>query len=95
MYIANMTDDMGSLLFPFHPIITPYYEWALKEKVIMDAMFNSDGEYTNLLKMAQSERAKAWLDAYNITTEKGFGEYVNQQRKKELGWYHQYFRYFQ
>lgn len=95
MYIANMCDDEGNLLFPFHPKITPYYEWAIKEKVLMDAVFNSEGDYTNLLKLSQNERVKAWLEAYDITTEKGYGEYVTQQKKKELGWYNQYFKFFQ
>lgn len=95
MYVATMTDEMGNILFPFHPIITPYYEWALKEKVLTDAMYNSEGDYGTLLKDARNERSKAWLEAYDITTEKGFGEYVGQQKKKELGWYHQYFRYLQ
>lgn len=95
MYLGTMQDEEGNVLFPFHPLITPYYEWAVKEKVIMDAIFNSDGDYSQLLKLAQSERVKAWLDAFNITTEKGYGEYVDLQRKKELGWYNQYFKYFQ
>lgn len=95
MYLGNMQDSEGNLLFPFHPLITPYYEWMIKEKVLMDAVFNSDGNYTELLQFAQRERAKAWLDAYDITTSKGYGEYVDMQRKKELGWYNQYFKYFQ
>lgn len=95
MYLATMCDDEGNLLYPFHPLITPYYEWALKEKIIMDAVFNSDGDYSGKLKLAQSERLKAWLDAFNITTDKGYGEYVEYQRRKELSWYNQYFKYFQ
>lgn len=96
MYIGTMQDEYGNILFPFHPLITPYYEWALKEKVIMDAIFNSDGSnYGELLKLAQLERVKAWLDAFDITTSKGYGEYVDMQKKKELGWYNIYFKYFQ
>jgi hypothetical protein len=95
MYLGTMEDDEGNLLFPFHPLITPYYEWSIKERVLMDAIFNSDGNYGDKFKLAQSERVKAWLDAFNITTEKGYGEYVDLQRKKELGWYNQYFKYFQ
>lgn len=95
MYLGTMEDEEGNLLFPFHPLITPYYEWSIKEKVLMDAVFNSDGNYGDKLKFAQAERVKAWLDAYNITTEKGYGEYVDLQRKKELGWYNQYFKFFQ
>lgn len=95
MYIATMCDEEGNLLFPFHPMITPYYEWSIKEKILLDAIFNSDVVDGNLLKLAQTEKAKAWLDAYDMTTSKGFGEYVNMQRKKEFGWYNQYFKFFQ
>ena len=95
MYLGTMEDEDGNVLFPFHPMITPYYEWSIKEKVLMDCIFNSDGNYGDMYKLAQSERVKAWLDAYNITTEKGYGEYVDMQRKKELGWYNQYFKFFQ
>ena len=95
MYLGTMQDEEGNILFPFHPLITPYYEWSLKEKVIMDAIFNSDGNYGELLKLAQLEKTKAWLDAFGITSDKGYGEYVDSQRKKELGWHNQYFKYFQ
>ena len=82
MYLATMEDEDGNMLFPFHPMITPYYEWMIKEKVIMDSIFNSDGGNIDMLKLAQAERGKAWLDAYDMTTSKGYGEYVNNQRKR-------------
>jgi hypothetical protein len=95
VYIGLMKDMDGNVTFPFHPMITPYYEWMCKEKILQDAIFNSDkpgiGE---LYKEAKMERAKAWLDAFNITTEKPVQEWKEHQRRKELNWYHQYFRYF-
>lgn len=95
MYLATMQDEEGLLLFPFHPLITPYYEWSIKEKVLMDCIFNSEGaEYANLFKLAQSERVKAWLDAFNVTSSKEYGDYLEMQKKRELKWYNQYFRYF-
>lgn len=95
MYLGTMEDEEGNLLFPFHPLITPYYEWSIKEKICMDAIFNGDGNYGDLYKLAQQERVKAWLDAFNITSDKGYGEFVDQQRKKELSYYNKYFKYFQ
>lgn len=92
MYLGSMQDEDGNILFPFHPLITPYYEWSIKEKIVMDAVFNSDGNYGEKLKFAQNERVKAWLDAFSITTDKSYGEYVDSQRRKELGWYNQYFK---
>jgi hypothetical protein len=98
MYLGTMMDEEGNILFPFHPLITPYYEWALKEKVIMDAIFNSDIEMQTavkvLLPIAQQERKKAYNNAFDITTTKGYGEYADAQRKKELSWYNTYFKPF-
>ncbi len=96
MYVGMMKDVDGNITFPFHPLITPYYECALREKIISDAIFNSDGSnLTELFKLAQQERGKAWIEAFNFTTEPAYGHMVDLQRKKELGWYAQYFRYFQ
>lgn len=94
MYLATMEDEEGHLLFPFHPLITPYYEWSIKEKVLQDTIFNSDGDYANMYKLAQQERVKAWLDAYNVTATREYGEYIAMQKKKEMGWYNEYFKYF-
>lgn len=93
MYLATMQDEEGHLLFPFHPLITPYYEWSVKEKVTQDAIFNSDGNYGELLKYATNERVKAWLDAYAVTSTKEYGDYVASQKKKEMKWYNEYFKY--
>jgi hypothetical protein len=97
MYLGNMRNEDGELLFPFHPMITPWYEWSIKYEIILNAIFNSNlgNEASNLLAIASKERSGAWLDAFNFTTDKGFGEYLDLQKKKELAWYNQYFKYFQ
>lgn len=95
MYLATMQDEEGHLLFPFHPLITPYYEWSIKEKILCDTIFNADGNYGDMYKLAQQERVKAWLDAYDVTATKEYGDYVDMQRRKEMKWYNEYFKYFQ
>lgn len=96
MYIGLMKDKDGNITYPFHPLITPYYEWSIKEKILSDAIFNSDGaNLGELFKIAQQERTKAWIDAFNFTMDKAYGDYVKMQRKKELQWYNQYFKYLQ
>lgn len=96
MYLGMMKDLDGNITFPFHPLITPYYEWAIKEKILSDAIFNSDAaNLGDLYKIAERQRQLAWLDAFNITVDSSFGQYVDRQRKKELGWYNQYFKFFQ
>ncbi len=96
MYVGMMMDLEGNITFPFHPMITPYYEASIKEKVISNAIFNTEGQNLGeLYKLAQLDRVKAWLDAFNFTTEREYGEYLRHQHNKELGWYNQYFKYFQ
>lgn len=95
VYIGTMMDHDGNITFPFHPMITPWYEWSIKEKVLSDMIFNSDSSNIGeLYKLAQRERQLAWIDAFNFSTEKSYGQFVETQRKKELGWYHEWFRYF-
>lgn len=98
IYIGLMKDQEGNITFPFHPMITPWYEWTIKYNIIVDAIFNSDinreeAEYKR--KLAEKEKTQAWADAFNFTLDKGFGEYTKSQRKKELQWYSEWFKYFQ
>ena len=97
IYIGLMQDDEGNILYPFHPLITPYYEWSMKEKIISDAIFNSDSPgLGELYKICQLERSKSWLDAFNFTIDdQSYGNYKKKQRERELGWYSKWFRYFQ
>lgn len=96
LYVGMMKDIDGNITFPFHPLITPYYEWALKEEILSKALFNSDAtNIGELYKLASENRKKAWLDAYNFTTTRGYGEEIAAQKKRELGWYHEWFKYFQ
>lgn len=96
IYIGMMKDVDGNITFPFHPLITPYYTWSIKEKILSDMIFNSDNnQAADMWKIANKERQLAWLDAFNFTVDNSFGKYIDGQRKKELGWYAKYFRYFQ
>lgn len=97
MYIGTMKDENGEMLFPFHTLITPYYEWSLKEKIIMNLIFNTEGDRNlgELLKLCQLEKAKDWLDAFNFTSDRTFGQMVALQKKKEYEWYSKYFKFFQ
>lgn len=98
MYIGMMKDEDGNITFPFHPMITPWYEWTIKYNIIVDAIFNSDinrEEAEYFRKIAEKEKSQAWIDAYNFTLDKGYGEYVKAERRRELGWYNQWFKYFQ
>ena len=63
----------------------------------MNLIFNTEGDRNlgELLKLCQLEKAKAWLDAFNFTSDRTFGQMVALQKKKEYEWYSKYFKFFQ
>ena len=91
MYMAHMQDETGEPIVPFHPLITNWYEWCLKEKILQDMLFNSDGDVANKLKYASQEKAKYWLDAQNFVTEPFHKELAQMQIRKEQKFYKEYY----
>lgn len=95
MYVANMTNDEGEIMVPFHPLITPWYVWNCVEYVITNMIFDTD-EDLNKLKMqkdlAVDEKNKAWINCWSFSNNKEFLQWQNEQRKKELDWYNKWFR---
>lgn len=93
MYQTNMEDEDGNILVPFHPLLTNWYEWSVKEKILQDIMFNSDADVVNLLKYATQQRGLFWLDALNFAMEPEAGELQKSYQKRENEYYNKYYKY--
>lgn len=93
MYYSALKDEKGNILVPFHPLITEWYEWCVKEKILLDMAMNSDADVGNKLKLAQSEKTKAFLDAWGITLEPTYKELYKHEKQKEMEMYNKYFRH--
>lgn len=93
MYYSNLQDDEGNILVPFHPLITNWYEWCVKEKILMDMAFNSDGNVADKLKLAQMEKSKAWLDALDFEMEPEYHQLKSMQKKNEMKMWEKYFKW--
>ncbi len=92
-YLSSMEDDDGNIIIPFHPLITTWYEWCVKEKILQDLLFNSDDpDVITKLKLAQQEKSKFWLDAWNFQLEPGYKEVQQYQAQKEANYYAKYFK---
>ena len=93
MYLAAMMNEEGQILIPFHPLLTPWYEAVLTEKIIYMGIMNSDE--TNLAdkyKLAQQKSSETWLDAWNFTTDRTYQQIQQAQKDKETKWFNQYYR---
>jgi hypothetical protein len=93
MYYGMLEDEEGNVLVPFHPLLTTWYEWCVKEKILMDMAFNSDGDVVNKLKLAQMEKSKAWLDALDYASEPSYKQQQEYQRRKEVDMWNKYFKW--
>lgn len=93
MYYANLEDEEGNVLVPFHPLITDWYEWCVKEKILMDMAFNSDGDVVNKLKLATMKKNGAWLDALDFALEPSYKQQQDYQKKKEMDMWKKYFKW--
>lgn len=93
MYFTNLLNENGEIMVPFHPLISNWYEWCIKEKIYEDMMFNSDGDVVNKLKYAKQEKAKYWLDALSFVTDPFYKELEQIQKRKEMKFYNEYFNF--
>ena len=93
MYWEHLMDDDGNILVPFHPLITPWYEWCVKEKILLYAMMNSEADVVNKLKVVQAEKTKSWIDAWNITTEPEYKQLHEYEKRKEMEMWRHYYKW--
>lgn len=92
MYFTAMQDENEEPIVPFHPLITNWYEWCIREKILQDMLFNSDGDVAQKLQYASREKAKYWLDAMNFVMEPFYKELSEIQRRKEQKFYNTYYK---
>jgi hypothetical protein len=93
MYLAAMRNEQGELLVPFHPLITPWYEAVLAEKILYVAIMNSDeNNLADKYKLAQQKVLDTWLDAWNFTTDRTYQQIQQIQRDREVKWFNKYYR---
>ncbi len=92
MYFTVMQDEDGNVLVPFHPLISNWYEWCIKEKILQDMLFNSDGDVTRKLEYASKQKSLYWLDAVNFVSEPLYKELKETQLKRDRKLYDQYYK---
>lgn len=93
MYLAAMRNEEGEILVPFHPLVTPWYEATITEKILYTAIMNSDEpNLGEKYKLAQQKTIDAWLDAWNFTTDRTYQQISQAQRDREMKWHNKYYR---
>lgn len=91
MYFASLMDEQGNIKLPFNPKIFPWYKWCVIEEILLKMVFNSDQDVAQKLKLAQQEKTKAWLDAFNFTIDQSYAEAVKYQKDREMEMFKKYY----
>ncbi len=93
-YLGKLEDEEGNLLYPFHPIINPYYEWSLKVKILEDMYMNSEADVIQKLGYAKEEKINAYQQAYDYVMSPKVRQWENYKKKKDIEFFNKYIRIF-
>ena len=89
-YLADMVDEEGNLLVPDHALLNEYYEYALKEKILENMMYNGEN-IGDLLQYTQQKLRMARNNALSYVNTPNFEE---MRRLNEVNRAAQYSKYY-
>jgi len=73
-YVSEMVDDEGNLLILDHPLVIPYYEYAIKERIFEDVWLNDLLQVQNKLSYLKESLRTAQMDALRFVRTSDFAE---------------------
>ena len=88
-YICDMIDEKGNLLVLDHDLTNDYYEWAIKEAVLTDIVYNGDADAVNLLKDARMITPIKRNEAMSIVLMPEYQKLNDYTKKLESDFYYQ------
>lgn len=95
MYTAKLLSEDGQILIPFHPLITPWYEWKCVEEILNSMFFDSDIDLNKLQadkQIAQDKMNTTWLQCVSVCNKKDYQQWKNDQLSKENTWFNKWWR---
>lgn len=93
-YQGDMEDEEGNLLVPDHDLLNEFYEYALKEKILENLMFN-DENVVNKLSYIQPKLKAARNNAMSLVNTPDFAEMRKVHQMNRQAQYKKYYRQFQ
>lgn len=73
-YTSEMIDDDGNLLILDHPLVIPYYEYSVKERIFEDLWLNSLAEVQNKLSYVKENLRLSEMEAIRFVRMFDFAE---------------------
>lgn len=81
-YLADMVDEDNNILIMDHPLVRPYYEYAVKKRLLENWFLTNDAEVGDKLKYVIQMMQQSRLQAQNYVNGIGYNEVVNHFNNK-------------
>lgn len=94
-YITDMVNEDNEILLVNHPLLTDYYEYSVKEKMLENYMLNNDSDVSSKLKYIIEQKKLARIDAMNFVYMPEFTEITAYQKAKRENFYNRFFKQFE
>lgn len=93
-YLSDMVDREGNVLILDHPLLTEYYEYAVKKHLLENWMLNSNADVANKLVYIKNELKEARLRALNFVNTIEYSQIREFYQQNRLQFAKKYYRMF-
>lgn len=93
-YLADMVDENNNILLLDHPLVRPYYEYAVKKRLLENWFLTNDADVGERLKYVVQMLQQARLEAHNYVNGIGFKEVIDHFNTKRNGFLAKYVNMF-
>jgi hypothetical protein len=81
-YLADMVDEDNNVMVMDHPLVRPYYEYAIKKRLMENWFLTNDADVGQKLSYIAQMLQQARLQAHNYVNGIGYNEVVNHWNNK-------------
>ena len=93
-YLTDMTDENNNILVLDHPLVRPYYEYAIKKRLFENWFLTNDAEVGDKLKYVVQMMQQARLEAQNYVNAIGYKEVIDHFNNKRSTFLKKYVNMF-
>jgi hypothetical protein len=93
-YLTDMVDENNNILIMDHPLVRPYYEYAIKKRLLENWFLTNDADVGQKLTYVAQMMQQARLEAHNYVNGIGFQEIVDHWNRKRTSFLNKYVNMF-
>lgn len=93
-YLADMVDEENNILILDHPLLTPYYETAIKKHILENLFINGDADVERRLGYINTELKDSRLRAISFTSTIEYTDIQDVYRANRKRFFNKYHKMF-